>query len=258
MKVELLSYTPDAVNLLLRTKNTRLKFESDPAGWSEEAKASHLRYMLGTIKSSWEFVDYTFEITGVTRAFTHQLVRTRTGSYAQESQRTVDASDNPVIKPALTGSASESWDVIEKTIMNGYSSLISNHGVHPQDARGLLPTNISTGIICKFNLRTLHDSAKTRLCTRTQGEYQRVFRLMRERVLEVHPWAEDFINVQCVQDGTCAFPEYGKKDCPIWFNELDRSNAKVIAKERFKLLLEGGVVNEAKPVAKNGRTMSHE
>ena len=71
MKVELLSCTPDALNLLLRTKNTRLAYDEDPADWSEEERAKHLEYMLGTIKSSWEFVDYVFRISGVTRAFTH-------------------------------------------------------------------------------------------------------------------------------------------------------------------------------------------
>ena len=52
MQVTLLSHTQDALNLLLRTKNTRLKHDSDPAHWSDSQRAEHLAYMRDTIKSS--------------------------------------------------------------------------------------------------------------------------------------------------------------------------------------------------------------
>ena len=80
MKVELISYTPDALTLLLKTKGTRLTHQDDPATWSEEKRKEHLEYMRDTIKSSWEFVDAVFKIDGVTRAFTHQ--RTTHGLHA--------------------------------------------------------------------------------------------------------------------------------------------------------------------------------
>lgn len=255
MKVELISTTPDALTLLLRTKGTRLKHDSDPSTWSEEKRQEHLEYMRDTIRSSWEFVDYVFEIKGVTRAFTHQLVRTRTGAYAQESQRTVNVSDNATLEPELV-EADDKWHAIWRTavadVMDGYQNLIAS-GVPVQDARGLLPTNITTSIIAKFNLRTLSDMAKLRLCTRTQGEYQNVFRMMRELVCEVHPWAREFIDVYCAAHGTCAFPRYGKTSCPIYKHiipqeDLERVRGAVreqIERER----------HEARPVANEGKSM---
>jgi len=45
----MISHTPDALNLLLRTKNTRLGFNEEPEEWSEEKKSEHLEYMLTTI-----------------------------------------------------------------------------------------------------------------------------------------------------------------------------------------------------------------
>lgn len=36
---------------------------------------------------------------------------------------------------------------------------------------------------------------------------------MRRKVIEVWPWAEEFIQVHCVAHGVCAFPNY--KECPI-------------------------------------------
>ena len=46
--------------------------------------------MANTIPSSWEFVDYTFLVTGVSRAYTHQQVRTRAASYAQQTMRVLN------------------------------------------------------------------------------------------------------------------------------------------------------------------------
>jgi flavin-dependent thymidylate synthase len=249
MNVKLISHTPDALSLLLRTKNTRLAFDSDPATWSEEKRAEHLAYMRDTIKSSWEFVDYTFEINNVTRAFTHQLVRTRTGSYAQESQRTVDVSDHDALNPF--GDYLPQHNVFEHAVadsLDAYAQLIEM-GAKPGDARGILPTNILTSIVAKFDLRTLHEMAKVRLCTRTQGEYQQVFRAMKAAVVAVHPWADEFINVHCVATGTCAFPRYGKKDCPVYHPIMDRTEAKAIAKLWWNT--HGNY--EANPIAKEGK-----
>jgi thymidylate synthase ThyX len=78
-----------------------------------------LDYISKTIRSSWEFVDYTFQITGVTRAFTHQFVRTRTGSYAQQSQRSVDMSSGIEVRmpnSVLAAGKEPSWTRVVNTI----------------------------------------------------------------------------------------------------------------------------------------------
>mgnify|MGYP001605912227 CR=1 FL=1 len=251
MKVELISYTNDALSLLLSTKNTRLSVMDDPPTmWSEEKRAEHLEYMRDTIKSSWEFVDYIFKIDGVTRAFTHQLVRTRTGSYAQQAMRVVDARNQPVAEPATIYEGNiDIWNEGRDAALDCYAKLIGS-GMPIQDARGILPTNITTSIMAKLNLRTLHEMAKLRLCTRTQGEYQDVFRAMREVVIAVHPWAEQFIDVHCVATGTCAFPRYGAKECPVYLSEMDNTSVRKAAREKF-----WSVRHEAAPVAKDGKAM---
>jgi flavin-dependent thymidylate synthase len=246
-----MSYTYDALNLLLRTKGTRLSSADDPATWSEEKKAEHLSYMLNTIKSSWEFVSYTFMIEGVTRAFTHELVRHRHGSYAQQSQRVTDVREQPVIRPDTIDTLDEAvlWDAAVYESLAAYSELI-DAGVPIQDARGLLPTNMTTSIIAQFSLRSLHEMAKVRLCTRAAKEFQDAMRAMKVCVIEVHPWAEEFINVHCVAEGSCAFPLYGEKECPIWFAGLDHESAKWIARKRFN-----GQRYAAAPVARDGKAV---
>jgi len=255
MKVELINHTQNALELLLRTKNTRLAFKEDPATWSAEKKAEHLAYMRDTIRSSWEFCDYVFELSGVTRAFTHQLVRTRTGAYAQESQRTVDVREHPVAKPqsiASSANANEWWDEMVGRVKDFYADLVDGE-IPVQDARGILPTNMTTSIVAKFNLRTLHDMAKVRLCTRTQGEYQDVFREMRRRVIEVHPWVEQFgfIEVHCVSEGTCAFPRYGRTSCQFWDARMDLTSLR----EETRIKFWSTEKQVAVPVAHGGKTM---
>lgn len=252
MNVTLRSHTPDALNLLLETKNTRLTHDVDPATWTEAQRLEHLEYMRDTIKSSWEFVDYIFKIEVVTRAFTHQLVRTRTGSYAQQAMRVVDARAQPIEEPpsiAANPAWHQRWTEGVNAMIEAYGGLL-DAGAPAQDARGILPTNVTTNIMCKYNLRTLHDMAKLRLCTRTQGEYQDVFRAMRDCVVAVHPWADEFLQVHCVATGTCAFPRYGKTECPVYLPEMDNTPVRIAAKELF-----WKVRHEAAPVAKHGMAM---
>jgi len=248
MKVKLINYTHDALNFLIYTKSTRLKADQTLGGirvMPMEWKLDQLSYMRHTIKSSWEFVTYVFEITGVSRNFTHQFVRTRTQSYAQESLRTVDASEHKFLH---YGEESLIYDVAIRNAKEAYKELL-NLGYDVQYARGVLPSDILTSIIVKSDLRTLHETAKSRLCVRTQGEYQDVFKAMKAEVLSIHPWADDFINVACVDNGVCIFPNY--KKCPIQNNTLSfngyRKNIIKAAWEKNN--------HVANPVSRDGKTM---
>ena len=201
MKVKLINATSDAVNLLLFTKNTRLMNDDDAyekvSQWDEEKKQAELDYMLQTIRSSWEFIDYTFDVRDVSRGFTHQFVRTRQASYAQQSQRTVTMEGftyytPPRLELKVNESAKLIYDQAMEMINMWYQNMLEL-GIPAEDARGILPTNIHTNIVAKFNLRTLSEMAKSRLSPRAQGEYQEVFKLMVSEVVKVHPWAEPFL-----------------------------------------------------------------
>ena len=66
-------------------------------------------------------------------------------------------------------------------------------GINAEDARGLLPTNVCTNIVAKFNLRTLADLAGKRDNLRAQGEYTQVYLTMAGIVMKLMPWTEDFL-----------------------------------------------------------------
>lgn len=198
MKVTLINHTQDAAALLVFTKQARLGLSparlDDIKSWHPDKLHAELVYMADTIPSSWEFVDYVFCVEGVSRAYTHQQVRTRTGSYAQQSLRVVNKSDFDYVWPqrSLTETQAEELESLLTQIKASYAWLVES-GMAVEDARGILPTNIATNIVCKFNLRTMSELAASRTGGRTQSEYQAVVSAMCDEVLRVHPWAERFL-----------------------------------------------------------------
>lgn len=199
MKVTLINHTQNARQLLVFTKSTRLNMVpglmEQIHKMTDEEIQSELDYMVNTIKSSWEYVDFTFCIEGVGRGFTHQFVRNRLGSYAQQTMRILDMGGfdyitGPSIEcdPAIK----DLYDVTMKHISDVYSKMI-RMGAKIEDARGILPTNISTNIIAKFNLRALSQMMMSRASNRTQSEYRDVLDAMYEAVVEAEPWCGNFL-----------------------------------------------------------------
>lgn len=233
MKVTLINHTPNAVETLLFTKGTRLQMS--PSGmeaiksWPQEKVAAELEYMKHTIQSQFEFIDYVFTIEGVTRAFTHQLVRHRIGtSFAQQSQRSVNMSGFEYVTGPSIANEPRLQAFYDRAMekINGFYQELINAGADVQDARGILPTNISTNITFKANLRTLHDMALKRLCPKAQGEFQDVFRGIIDAVVAVHPWASKFLRVYCATHGTCQFHTFPVETCPVKRHVLNKETGR--------------------------------
>lgn len=192
-----------AAHLLMFTKATRLEMDSglfeEIQNWPLPKKMEELSYMANTIPSSWEFADVTFLVTGVSRATANQMVRTRSASYAQQSLRVVDASDIGVVNPFPCGPEEsehanelhEGFAACAEDARLAYRHLIEE-GAAPQDARGILPLNTESSIVCKYNLRNFVELMKARSSLRVQGEYVDIADQMKSLVLQVWPWVEPF------------------------------------------------------------------
>ena len=135
----------------------------------EQATATHL-------KAPLEAVDLHFMVEGVTRAFTHQMVRQRTAVYAQESMRFAvkeDIAARPGPLTATDPAARKDWEQAVEAVWLAYKTLIA-HGVPAEEARGLLPHDTLTRLNYKTNLRNLVDHLGNRLCTQAQFEWRMV------------------------------------------------------------------------------------
>jgi len=229
MQVTLVNYTDRAREILILAKRTRQLRNAmawqDVISLSEEEKIKELSYVFSTVGSSWEFVNYTLLLTGVTRAFTHQLVRHRTGiSYAQQAQRVASMDGFEYL---ATGGCrdSESYRSCMDNIQIYYQKLLEE-GISVQDARGVLPTNILTNILFCANLRTIIHILGVRLCLRAQGEFQVVAKAIRDKILEVHPWLDNMLLPYCLVYASCQWENF--PDCPLITSvpSLDRRRNK--------------------------------
>jgi flavin-dependent thymidylate synthase len=203
VRVTLFEYTgrPDpwrAADILLYTKSTRLRMSPDGidaiAAWPEAKKMEELAYAANTIRSSWEMVAYFFLLEDVTRAFTHQLVRTRHASYAQQTQQIlkIDADNVEPPRGDLNSAVLNRWGIAVRGMARMYNGMMDD-GATVEQARGILPTNIRTNIVVKMNLRTLVEVFGQRISPRNLSEYSEVARAMRAAVLAVHPWTTLFL-----------------------------------------------------------------
>lgn len=178
-----------------------------------------------------EFVNLHFLLEGVSRAFTHQLVRQRTAVYVQESMRFAvkeQAAFEVVMPPSIARLSEDDpkrkiWHDHVGDMAERYTSLV-NSGVPAEDARGILPTNIATRVHYATNLRNLADHAGNRLCTQAQFEWRLVWAEMisaiRSQGFEyAAQWEIEAIcslfRPVCFQTGRCGFDGSADRTCSI-------------------------------------------
>jgi flavin-dependent thymidylate synthase len=136
--------------------------------WEESFK-SHLR-------APHEFVQFHFFVEGVSRSHTHQMVRQRTATFAQESLRFAvkeDLANEIPLPPSIAegSAAAKVWTDMMAGVETAYTTLV-NAGIPAEDARGLLPHATTTRLHWRTNLNDLLHHAGNRLCTQAQFEWR--------------------------------------------------------------------------------------
>jgi thymidylate synthase (FAD) len=141
-----------------------------------------------------EFADFTFHISGVSRALTHQLVRHRLASYAQRSQRYCGENNFDYVIPPSIGRNKEAKDIF--VALMGYIGMqyerLQKAGIPNEDARYVLPNACETTIEVKMNGRALIHFFNERLCTRAQWEIRQMAMLMKKCVAEYDEQCAEF------------------------------------------------------------------
>ncbi|RLC92431.1 MAG: FAD-dependent thymidylate synthase [Chloroflexi bacterium] len=136
-----------------------------------------------------EHASATFEISGISRAASHQLVRHRLASYSQESQRFVEMSDPEwVVPPAVTADpeAAVVWKEFTGHVVSAYRAL-RELGVRKEDARFVLPNATATRIVVTMNFRELLHVFRLRISPAAQWEIRDVCVRMLELVYPLAP-----------------------------------------------------------------------
>jgi len=212
-QVHLLWMTPDPLGAIAAAcKMYKGEVVRDLSTVTDEERLDYLKQITKTkLKAPFEFVKFHFLIEGVTRAFTHQLVRQRTAVYAQESLRFAVKEDMPVaLPPSLAGSrpfeeilvdtdlgnfdmltdvdkAAFKWHKAMSHMQVAYEDLVNVYQIPAEDARGILPHNVLTRVHYATDLRALLDHAGNRLCTQAQFEWRIVFSRIAQELRDISP-----------------------------------------------------------------------
>jgi flavin-dependent thymidylate synthase len=234
--VTLLYMTPDPLRVMAAAaelykgrvvRDTRLVSRGTATAWLADMEKT-------TLKAAMEFVDFHFLLEGVTRSFTHQLVRQRTAVFVQESLRFAVKEGEGyrvALPPSLLALPDDhpwrvAWSKAVNYTYNTYTSLV-NSGMPAEDARDLLPHGIATRIHYKTNLRNLYDHAGYRLCSQAQFHWKVVWAGMLDAIRNYaspvgYPssqWQQEMIadlfKPICYQTNKCEFMGSADRACSI-------------------------------------------
>jgi len=187
-------------------------------------------------ESVLEHVSWTFLLTGVSRAFTHQLVRHRVGfAFSQLSQQYHEETDASFVEPAhlhLSLEASKAWRKAIEVTQESYKIILDSLGelegkpgldlskkefkrAIRSAARSVLPNATETKIIVTANARALRHFFKVRGSIPGDIEMREVAVAVYELVRSDAPSLFDDFAMCCLPDGSPA----------LVYSERKKSNA---------------------------------
>jgi thymidylate synthase (FAD) len=194
MHVEIIGFTSyvrgEGGSDALLERAGRSCYRSEPRG--EPGRFLKARIREGH-ESIIEHASVTFDISGISRACSHQLVRHRIASYSQESQRYVDMSAPEFVVPPSVADNVEAlaiWDGFMSQVADTYHRL-RELGVRKEDARFVLPNASATRIIVTMNFRALRHFFSVRCEKAAQWEIRALALEMLRQVHSLAPAAFD-------------------------------------------------------------------
>jgi thymidylate synthase (FAD) len=180
MNAELLSFTP------LRELKSVI-----PEDLPEEKLLPHLTYV--------------YAIEGISRACSHQLVRHRTASYSQQSQRYISVRrlrERVVVPPSVSKKALDEYLSLVEGASDVYTGLV-DRGVPREDARFVLPNATETSLLFTIDGRSLLHFFGVRCCNRAQWEIRALADRMLSEVRREEPALYNSAGPYCYQLGFC-------------------------------------------------------
>lgn len=188
-------------NIKLPMKDGKLDYEAMSDFIIDKIKLGHTTPL--------EHVSFTFEISGVSRSLTHQLVRHRTGKFNQQSQRYVEIKNFEYVTPPaiekdedLKSLYKESLEAIAE-VYEAISIVLTEKYVEKgmnerearkkaiEDARYVLPNACTSNITVTMDLHNFRHFYALRNCVHAQWEIRRLAHLMGALVSDIVPFALD-------------------------------------------------------------------
>jgi thymidylate synthase (FAD) len=164
---------------------------------------------------------WSFLVTGVSRSFTHELIRHRHFSYSQLSQRYVDESDSDYVEPdviATDPALHQVWTEAVNAARRAYDELVKGlearftdvpektlrRKMARQAARSVLPNATETKIFVTGNARALRHFIELRGSEHAEVEIRKVAVAMLRILKEEAPNLFGDYTLEPLADGTFA------------------------------------------------------
>lgn len=168
MKIELVDITQDAARKIGYYAGECYNARKDEEACVKRAVKCMQDGHLATLR----FAHATFHISGISRACSHQLVRSKFLDFLQQSQRYVNQNDVGFIIPdslKATPQMEEQTKFLYEDLLNAYNNLIKR-GVKKEDARFVLPEATQTSMFVVGNFQAWKDFIKLRANKHAQWE----------------------------------------------------------------------------------------
>ena len=155
--------------------------------------------------SPFEHSSFTFNIQGISRATSHQLVRHRLASYTQQSQRYVALKERRYVTPPTIFKQADLLAKYQRAVETAhelYCEMLEAN-IPAEDARYVLPQAVETQLVMTMNARELLHACSLRLCLRAQWEIVELFERLKAEVERVAPRLGAELKPKCYRLGYC-------------------------------------------------------
>jgi thymidylate synthase (FAD) len=136
-----------------------------------------------------EHAVFMFELEGISRVCSHQLVRHRIASYDQESQRfSAVEKEDFIIPPSIKNNpdALKIYEELLKSSVDVFKKM-KDLGIPKEDSRFVLPQSIGTKLVITANARALMHFFWQRTALQAQWEIRALAELMLKECKKVAP-----------------------------------------------------------------------
>lgn len=175
------------------TLGVDLSQPQDEGDWEE--------MLQGGLQTALETQVIVFAVSGVSRACTHQLVRSRRAAFHQQSMRAHYYGERPEFRCPESVWA-KGGPVLGRYIDAVYACheayvAACEAGVSYQDARYILPEGTTNFILLEYPVREFLNVYAYRACSMFQWEIVAVMREAKRVLVEQHPWIEPYVKISC-------------------------------------------------------------
>src|SRR5712692_9488564 len=240
--VKLLTHTPDPIRVMYVAFRTCYSKFTPQQIWADIESGKITEEKMKT---------FTFAVSGLSRAASHQLVRHNTGiTFDQQSQRYYAFKDQdfPYVVPETWERAGlrEEYLAFMKRVGELYDQALQA-GVPAEDARFLLPNAASTNLTFTVNFEEFLHIADLRLCWRAQWEIRHLWAKARNALKAEFPDLAKPIQPKCGDQrmGYCDEPMAEYLKCPLGIRRVRLHKDEILAAAKDGRTLESTPLNES-------------